>query len=78
MSLSRYEILLEAYRNPTKSNIEALDKLTASLNRLLEKLKSKDHETTVALCKKAQEEGVGIDDIIKREIEPDLKMIKFI
>ena len=29
-------------------------------------------------AKKAQEEGVGIDDIIKREIEPDLKMIKFI
>jgi hypothetical protein len=42
------------------------------------KQRTLDHETTVALCKKAQEEGVGIDDIIKREIEPDLKMIKFI
>lgn len=37
-----------------------------------------DHESTVSLCRKAQEEGVGIDEIIKREIEPDLKMIKFV
>ncbi|MCL4451804.1 MAG: hypothetical protein M1327_04170 [Candidatus Thermoplasmatota archaeon] len=40
--------------------------------------KTLDHEATVALCRKAQEEGVGIEDIIKREIEPDLKMIKFL
>ena len=37
-----------------------------------------DHETTVKLCKKAQEEGIGIEEIIKREIEPDLKMLKFV
>jgi len=37
-----------------------------------------DHETTVKLCKKAQEEGTGIEEIIKREIEPDLKMLKFV
>jgi hypothetical protein len=37
-----------------------------------------DHETTVTLCKKAQEEGTGIEEIIKREIEPDLKMLKFV
>ena len=36
-----------------------------------------DHETTVKLCKQAQEEGVGIEDIIKRDLEPALKMIKF-
>ena len=37
-----------------------------------------DHENTVKLCKKAQEEGTGIEEIIKREIEPDLKMLKFV
>jgi hypothetical protein len=37
-----------------------------------------DHETTVNLCKKAQEEGVGIDEIIKRDIEPDLKTLRFV
>lgn len=36
-----------------------------------------DHETTVKLCRQAQEEGVGIEDIIKRDVEPALKMIKF-
>ncbi|OWP55510.1 MAG: hypothetical protein B2I17_09405 [Thermoplasmatales archaeon B_DKE] len=39
--------------------------------------KTLDHATTVNLCKKAQEEGVGIEEIIKREIEPALKLIKF-
>ncbi len=37
-----------------------------------------DHTTTVDLCRKAQQEGTGIEQIIKREIEPDLKMIKFV
>ena len=37
-----------------------------------------DHEATVKLCKKVQEEGTGIEEIIKREIEPDLKMLKFV
>lgn len=37
-----------------------------------------DHETTVRLCRQAQEEGVGVDEIIKREIEPDLKTLRFI
>jgi len=36
-----------------------------------------DHEATVKLCRQAQEEGVGIEDIIKRDVEPALKMIKF-
>jgi hypothetical protein len=40
--------------------------------------KTIDHDTTVKLCKKAQEEGIGIEEIIKREIEPDLKMLKFV
>ncbi len=35
------------------------------------------HEETVLLCKKAQELGIGLDEIIKRDMEPDLKMIKF-
>jgi hypothetical protein len=37
-----------------------------------------DHETTVRLCKQAQDEGVGVDEIIKREIEPDIKTLRFI
>jgi hypothetical protein len=37
-----------------------------------------DHETTVRLCRQAQEEGVGIDEIIKRDVEPDLKTLRFI
>ncbi len=36
-----------------------------------------DHEITVKLCRRAQEEGVGIEEIIKRDLEPSLKMIKF-
>ncbi|MCL4444565.1 MAG: hypothetical protein M1464_02815 [Candidatus Thermoplasmatota archaeon] len=36
-----------------------------------------DHKTTVKLCRQAQEEGVGIEEIIKRDLEPALKMIKF-
>ena len=36
-----------------------------------------DHETTVKLCRQAQEEGSGIEEIIKRNLEPALKMIKF-
>jgi len=42
------------------------------------KQRTLDHETTVSLCIKAQEEGIGIDEIIKREIEPNLKMLKII
>ncbi|MHB1811952.1 MAG: hypothetical protein ACYCPR_06015 [Thermoplasmataceae archaeon] len=37
-----------------------------------------DHETTVRLCKQAQEEGIGIDEIIKRDVEPELKTLRFI
>ena len=36
-----------------------------------------DHEMTVKLCKQAQEEGKGIDKIIRRDAEPALKLIKF-
>ena len=36
-----------------------------------------DHEITVRLCRQAQDEGVGIEEIIKRDLEPTLKMIKF-
>ncbi len=42
------------------------------------KQRTLDHETTVSLCLKAQEDGIGIDEVIKREIEPNLKMLKFI
>ncbi|WP_393972056.1 hypothetical protein OXIME_000659 [Oxyplasma meridianum] len=37
-----------------------------------------DHETTVRLCKQAQEEGIGIDEIIKRDVEPELKTLRFV
>jgi hypothetical protein len=37
-----------------------------------------DHETTVRLCKQAQEEGIGIDEIIKRDVKPELKTLRFI
>ena len=36
-----------------------------------------DHEITVKLCRQAQDEGAGIEEIIKRDLEPALKMIKF-
>jgi hypothetical protein len=37
-----------------------------------------DHETTVRMCRVAQEEGIGIDEAIKRNIEPSLKMLKLL
>ncbi|MEM0156321.1 MAG: hypothetical protein QW597_06975 [Thermoplasmataceae archaeon] len=37
-----------------------------------------DHETTVRMCELAQEEGIGIDEAIKRNIEPSLKLLKFL
>ena len=40
--------------------------------------KTLDHETTVKLCLKAQEEGIGIDEVIRREVEPELKTLRFV
>ncbi len=36
-----------------------------------------DHKRTVELCNRSVEEGIGIADIIKREIVHNLKLIKF-
>lgn len=36
-----------------------------------------DHEKTVELCNKSIEEGIGLADIIRKEIVHDLKLIKF-
>ncbi len=35
------------------------------------------HEKTVELCNKSIEEGIGLADIIRKEIVHDLKLIKF-
>ena len=35
-----------------------------------------DHDTTVRICLQAQEEGAGLDEIIKRTIYPDLKLLR--
>jgi hypothetical protein len=35
-----------------------------------------NHEDTVKYCLMSQEEGEGIDDIIKRELYPDLKLLR--
>ena len=37
-----------------------------------------DYETTVRLCSYAPDKGVCIDEIIKREIELELKTLRFI
>lgn len=34
------------------------------------------HEDTVKFCLKSQEEGESIDEIIKRELYPDLKLLR--
>ncbi len=36
-----------------------------------------NHEKTIELCNKSIDEGIGLADIIKREIVHDLKLIKF-
>lgn len=35
-----------------------------------------NHEDTVKYCLKSQEEGTGIDEIIKREIYPQMKLLR--
>ncbi len=35
-----------------------------------------DHDTTVRICLQAQEEGIGLDEIIKRTIYPDIKLLR--
>lgn len=35
-----------------------------------------NHDDTVKYCLKSQEEGTGIDEIIKREAYPQLKLLK--
>lgn len=35
-----------------------------------------DHENTVKYCLKSQEEGTGVDDVIKREIYPEMKLLR--
>jgi hypothetical protein len=35
-----------------------------------------DHQKTVKICEKAQEEGKGLDDVIRKTMFPDLKTIR--
>lgn len=35
-----------------------------------------DHENTVKFCLRSQEDGVPIDDVIKNELYPDLKLLR--
>lgn len=35
-----------------------------------------NHEDTVKYCLMSQEEGTGIDDILKREVFPQMKLLR--
>ena len=35
-----------------------------------------DHESTVRFCLKSQEEGTGIDELIKSELYPNMKLLR--
>lgn len=35
-----------------------------------------NHEDTVKFCLKSQDQGTGIDEVIKNELYPDLKLLR--